>query len=375
MKVYQKKINDVTDLEHFNPEFEPTIFFLFMSSTYKERDAFLKALAKKFPHVLVFGCSAGGEIVNNQVFDNIVALTAVLFEKTTLALKKISLKDYDSYHAGTELYAQLENEKEDLKHILVLSDGLNITGSELVRGLSENKSKNVSITGGLAADQYQFKETFLIYDNQITSNCVIAVGLYSKDLKIGYGSEAGWDLFGMERIVTKSKDNTLYELDGKPALEVYRYFLGDKAADLPASGLHFPLGMRNENGKLPIIRSVFDINEEEQSITVAGNIEEGSSIHLMKANIDRLIDAAEKSAITSKQILETNSQLTFLISCVGRKVVLKQLVEEEVEAAVNILGEKANATGFYSYGEIAPFNEHSTCELHNQTMTITTFSE
>jgi hypothetical protein len=67
--------------------------------------------------------------------------------------------------------------------------------------------------------------------------------------------------------------------------------------------------------------------------------------------------------------------LAILISCVGRKLVLKQRVEEEVESVRNVLGARTVLSGFYSYGEIAPFLPSAKCELHNQTMTITTFAE
>lgn len=95
----------------------------------------------------------------------------------------------------------------------------------------------------------------------------------------------------------------------------------------------------------------------------------------MKANIDRLINGAETSAILANKIHDNKSELAILISCVGRRLVLKQMVEEEVEVVREIIGEKPSITGFYSYGEIAPFGEFSPCELHNQTMTITTLSE
>lgn len=130
----------------------------------------------------------------------------------------------------------------------------------------------------------------------------------------------------------------------------------------------------NEQTK-PVVRTILAVNEDEQSLTFAGNIPEGSKVRLMKANVDRLINGAEDSAISANKIFKEDTELAILISCVGRRLVLKQLVEEEVEVVRDILGEKPCITGFYSYGEIAPFGEFSPCELHNQTMTITTLSE
>lgn len=277
-----------------------------------------------------------------------------------------------SYKAGAKIANKL-NDKA-LKHVIVLSDGLNVNGADLVSGL-KSKIPGVSITGGLAADGSDFNNTFLVNGDQIVDKAIIGLGFYGEDLKVGYSSKGGWDSFGIERLVTKSNKNVLYELDGMPALEIYKSFLGDYAKDLPSSGLLFPLSMRNSENTAPLVRTILAICEEDQSLTFAGNIPQDSYVRLMKANIDRLIGGAEDSAISANKNLKETSELAILISCVGRRLVLKQLVEEEVEVVRDVIGNKPCITGFYSYGEIAPFGEFSPCELHNQTMTITTLSE
>jgi hypothetical protein len=168
----------------------------------------------------------------------------------------------------------------------------------------------------------------------------------------------------------------LYELDGKPALELYKSFLGDYAKDLPASGLLFPLNLRSEENAKPVVRTILAIDENAQSLTFAGDIPEGGYVRLMKANFDRLIEGATGAAKST--LLEDENkdpELAILISCVGRKLVLKQLVEEEVEAVSEVLGNSTVLSGFYSYGEISPFSGEVECKLHNQTMTVTTFKE
>lgn len=173
----------------------------------------------------------------------------------------------------------------------------------------------------------------------------------------------GWDSFGIERLVSKSDNNVLFELDGKPALSLYKSFLGSEADNLPASGLLFPLSMRTEANKTPLVRTILAVNEEDQSLTFAGDIPEGSYVRLMKANMDRLIDGAQEAAQSIKQ---ENPEFALCISCVGRKLVLKQIVEEEVEVCLDELGSNCTISGFYSYGEIAPFKDGAECELHNQ---------
>ena len=371
----QKNLATIAELESFTLDFDPSAIFLFMSPSFKNKTGFIEILNEKFPDTIKFGCSTSGEILGNRVFDGTVSLTAVHFEKTSLNMAEIHLNDFnqDSYQVGHELYKQLE--ADNLRHIMVLSDGLHVNGAELVKGLQENSPETVTITGGLAGDAADFKETFLICSKYIKSKRVIGLGFYGDDLKIGFGSKGGWDSFGLERLVTRSKNNILYELDGEPALELYKSFLGDKAKDLPGSGLLFPLSMRGDDNKTPVVRTILGIDEKEQSLTFAGDINQGSYVRLMKANVDRLIDGAEKSAEVTKNSIDEDCQLAFLISCVGRRLVLKQMAEDEIEAVNTVLGDQVYTAGFYSYGEIAPFKKSTPCTLHNQTMTITTFSE
>jgi hypothetical protein len=168
----------------------------------------------------------------------------------------------------------------------------------------------------------------------------------------------------------------LYELDGRSALELYKTYLGSHTANLPASGLLFPLSLRGEGGEQRVVRTILGVDEETQSLTFAGDIPEGGYAQLMRANFDRLIDGAQDAATACAEVVGDHTpDLAILISCVGRKLVLNQRTEEEVESVRNVLGENTVLSGFYSYGEIAPLMSSTKCELHNQTMTITTFME
>lgn len=375
MKVYQNQYTSIELLKDLAPDFTPDVFFLFISPLFKNTKVFIKQLHVQYPDSILIGCSTSGEIRGNEVLDSTLVLTAVKFEKTKLKLVHTDLDDHgmDSYETGKTISKTLNQDK--LRHIFLLSDGLKVNGAELVAGLYDNLDKATSITGGLAGDGPDFNETFVVYNSNIATKKVVALGFYGDDLKIGFASKGGWDSFGIERLVTKSDKNILYELDGEPALELYKSYLGEKAKALPGSGLLFPLSMRDKNQGPPVVRTILGANEENNSLTFAGNIPEGSYVRLMKANIDRIINGAEQSAITCKTNHDGDPKLAFLISCVGRRLILKQLVEEEVEAVNEQLGTDIYSTGFYSYGEIAPFDKFSHCELHNQTMTITTFSE
>ena len=332
-------------------------------------------LRRCYPAAHVFGCSTAGEICGTQVMDDSLVVTAVRFESVRLAGAKIRIGEAkDGLQVGERLAQALDH--EGLVHVLVLSDGLKINGSELVKGLTGSLPSGVSVTGGLSGDGERFERTLVLWDGPAESGTVAVLGLYGDRLRVGYGSMGGWDPFGPERLITRSSGNVLYELDGKSALELYRKYLGDYANGLPATGLLFPLSLRTRQDAPPVVRTILSINEAGQSLTFAGDVPEGAYARLMKANFDRLIDGSVGAAKTSYEAIGSSSpDLAILISCVGRKLVLKQRVEEEVEGARDVMGSHTVMTGFYSYGEISPFTPSAKCELHNQTMTITTFSE
>ena len=363
------------------PEFPKKIdktvqLVLFFGSTHIiKKNILCHEIKQAYPNAHFCGCSTAGEIAGTQVTDNAFVLTAISFESTRIQGAQVELsQSVDSYQAG-QLLAQSIG-IDGLRHIMVFSDGLCVNGSDLVRGLTEILPAEVSITGGLAGDGERFKETLVCWDEQPRNRIVAAFGLYGSKLKIGYGSQGGWDPFGPERLITKSKGNVLYELDHKSALDLYKLYLGEQAAGLPATGLLFPLSLRTKDSQSSLVRTILSVNEEDQSMTFAGDVPEGAYARLMKANFDRLIDGAVGAATKSYEAIGSFSpELAILISCVGRKLILKQRTEEEIEGVRDILGEKTVMTGFYSYGELSPFNYGGACALHNQTMTITVLSE
>lgn len=377
MEVEKVNINSFVEFSKIKEiKLKPDLLFVFGDVDLLSKKEFKSAINNYFPDALLFGCSSSGEISGLEVFERSISITAVKFSSTELRLESVDLEKYkNSIECGEELCKKFP--VKGLKHLMVLSDGIAVNGSHLIEGIQKILPKSVAVTGGLAGDGVRFSKTLVFNkEGDAKSNCVCALGFYGDSLSVGYGTNGGWENFGIERLVTKSKDNVLYELDNQPALILYKQFLGERAKDLPVSGMSFPLSCRVGDSQRAVVRTVHGINEENQSLSFGGNIPEGSYVKLMKANVDRLISGAELSAKASTDMIHKgDSELAILISCVGRKLVLKQLVEEEVEAVADVIGDQACISGFYSYGEISPFAENSSCFLHNQTMTITIFSE
>lgn len=336
--------------------------------------AWMAAAKNAYPNAHIIGCSTAGEILGTHVSDDSLVTTAIHFDRATIRTREIDIEDCkNSYDAGEQLARGLD--VRGLRHVIVVSDGQKVNGSDLARGLQENLPKGVSVTGGLAGDGDRFAHTFVFADHEPEEGRVVALGLYGADLRVGYGSLGGWDAFGPQRIITRSEGNVLYELDGQPALALYKKYLGEHAAGLPATGLLFPLSLRVPGNDHDVVRTILNVNEADQSLTFAGDLPEGSLARLMKANFDRLVDGAHGAAASSLASIHDHPQLAILISCVGRKLVLKQRTEQELEAVRDVLGPDTALTGFYSYGEICPASPKANCELHNQTMTITTLAE
>ncbi|MCX6024438.1 MAG: FIST C-terminal domain-containing protein [Chloroflexi bacterium] len=334
----------------------------------------LDEVRRWYPAADVLGCTTAGEILDTSVFDDSLVVTAIHFEHTRVRGASVEIVEgRDSYTAGRLLAERLMG--DDLAHVFVLSDGLIVNGSDLVAGLTELLPPDVTVTGGLSGDGDRFGETLVVWNGTPQRNLVAAIGLYGTRLQVGYGSLGGWDPFGPDRLITRSSGNVLFELDGQPALTLYKTYLGEQAAGLPSTGLLFPLSIHANDNDTPVVRTILAVSEDEQSMTFAGDLPEGRYARLMKANFERLIDGAIGAARTSREGQDDAPDLAILISCVGRKLILQQRIEEEVEGVREVVGDTTVLTGFYSYGEISPFTPGARCDLHNQTMTITVLSE
>ena len=350
-----------------------TLVLVFGASEFLAEPAALLDLKAAYPGSLMLGCSTAGEIHGACVEDASLAVAVAGFERTRLRRAGAEVSGaQSSRQAGAALAEQLD--APDLKSVLVLSDGLSVNGSELVRGFNDRYQGRVVVTGGLAGDGARFQRTWVLHEGRPASGWVEAVGFYGEAIRIGHGSRGGWDTFGPERRITRAVGNVLFELDGKPALELYKSYLGDRASGLPATALLFPLALREKAGEeRQLVRTVLAVDEQDQSLTFAGDLPEGSLVQLMRANMERLIEGAEAAA-GNLGVLSGAPTLAVAISCVGRRLVLGERAEEEVEATLQALPAGTEQIGFYSYGEISPYSSGA-CDLHNQTMTLTVLQE
>lgn len=333
-------------------------------------------LATVFGQAHRIGCSTAGEISADGVADGTLVVTAVHFDCTDVRQSVTHLASMeDSRAAGVRLAQGLA--REGLKAVLLLGQGVAINGSAVIEGVTDVLGETIPITGGLAGDGGAFLQTYVLDDQGVSSERLVAVGLYGDKLLFSHGSFGGWSPFGPARKVTRAVNNVLYELDGEPALAVYKKYLGEHAKGLPASGLLFPFAMLgSDHHEVGLIRTILAVDEAAGSLTLAGDIDQDGYLKLMHASTDALVDGAEAAARAAASMHGCADRgLALLVSCVGRKLVMGGRVDEEVEAVGEVFGSGATLTGFYSYGEISPFTTAVDCKLHNQTMTITYIGE
>ena len=373
---------------------ERTLVLVFGAAELIDNPDPLERLKETYPNSHLIGCSTAGEIFDTRLFDNTLAAAVVRFERTQLRAASYRLDlgsavpGAESFRAGRTLAEKLH--RPDLRGVFILADGLAVNGSELIRGFhaaiapGSPASPTPTITGGLAADSHQFQKTWVIAGGTPQKAAVAAVGFYGSQVQIGFGCQSGWTIFGPERRVTRSQQNVLYDLDGKPALQLYKEYLGVLARDLPASALFFPLAVHSGSSRKACVRTAVSLDEETQSLRLSGNIAQGSLAQLMRGNCERLVDGALAAALVGRHSIRRQGgpgdgteepALAIAISGSGRRLVLGERTEEELEVTLEELPPHTRQIGFYSYGEFAPGGVETTCQLHNQTMTLTLIRE
>lgn len=373
---YVNGVWDACDRNTLIADKDAQLTLVFADRKLLEDTAFCDELLERFNSSSLVFCSTSGEIYQDTVTDLSAVVTGLSFEKTDISIVSVSLQEYaNSQAAGVAIAQQLVSDQ--LRYVLVFSDGGVVNGADLIQGMNTVISAEILITGGLAGDADRFERTLVGLNERPESGKIVAIGFSGDALQIGHGSMGGWETFGPERVITKSDANTLYEIDGTNGLDLYSRYLGDYADQLPSSALLFPLSLEIDPEHAPVVRTILSVDFEAKSMLFAGNVPEGGKVRLMRANFDKLIDAAGEAAEKSLDSIKRTMSPDFalLISCVGRKLILKHRIEEEVEAVRAVFPESTLVSGFYSYGELSPLVQQGTCELHNQTMTITTFKE
>lgn len=374
-KSLQISANEFDDNIKSLADTNPHIVYVFTSRQILEDENILSKLQDNLKDCAIVGCTTAGEM-GEYVDNHSLSMLGMHFESTDIAVKTVTISSAEeSYHAGKNAANELDKEK--LSAVFLILPGLNVNGDQFIKGLRANLDEDVVISGGMAGDGVDFEKTQTICNGNLSSDQAIVIGFYGDNINFITSSNGGWKPFGPQRRVTKVKNNILYEIDGEPALALYKKYLGDKADNLPSSGLLYPFAiMASEEGKQDgLIRTILNINENDQSLIMAGDMEVNQMICLMHATKDELVEGAEIAANKISDNIElTSEDAVICVSCVGRKILMGEDTEDELDVVRDAFPDQS-MTGFYSYGELSLSSQTNKVELHNQTMTITHISE
>ncbi|MCO8275577.1 FIST C-terminal domain-containing protein [Actinoplanes sp. TRM 88003] len=350
-------------------EGDRTVVLAFGSSELTTVSPALEQLVEAYPDVIMAGASTSGAFADTELSIDGLIVSITTFDSTRVRSRSIPLVQIDDTIDLAEAFGDLGR---SARAVMVIADGKAVNGDLVVERLFGALAPGVPMFGGLAGDGARFVDTWTLVDGKPQSGYGTIVTFHGDRLEAGWGVSGGWHIFGPRRTVTRSEGCVLYELDGQPALELYRRYLGDRADGLPGTALLFPLSVAAPDRTVPVVRTVLSIDEATQSMTFAGQVPIGSVTQLMRANLDNLIDGAANAGTAAEA--GAGTALAFGVSCVGRQIVLGERTEEEVEAAYDELSPDTTFVGFYSHGEIGP-NSDGRTQLHNQTMTIMTLRE
>lgn len=357
---------------------EPDLLLIFGPTDALRSSGVLARLHERFPSTPQLACSTGSSVAGVSLDETGVQAVAVGFSRAQVRLHTQPLPDASqSRLTGQKLAGQIAT--DNLVGVILFSVGLDVNGSHLVEGVQDILGREVAISGGLAGDGERFGDTLIAINGEIAEGAVAALALYGESLRISLGCYGGWTEFGPRRLITASDGATLYELDGKPALDLYETYLGPEAESLPASGLIYPLKVWDPaNPEEQFVRTLLGIERERRALILAGDVPQGWRAQLMRGSIDHLVNGAERAAQQAHEEMLAQGvapQLCLFVSCVGRRMLLGQRTEEELEAVASVIGGDVPISGFYSYGEIAPQNAAVPAGLHNQTVTLTLLAE
>jgi hypothetical protein len=355
----------------------PDIVIAFSSTALNQKDI-VRGINEASGKAPLVGCSDAGQITNEGPNKGGVSVMVIKSDSIKFIPGTGGQVAGGAREAGAALAKDISGKARDsLKLLMMLTDVLKGNGADVVRGVQDILGQDFLVVGGAAGDDFQFKETFVYYYDQVLPSSVVGVGLSGK-FSVGIGVRHGWMPVGLPQKVTKSSGAVIEEIEGKPAVAIYEEYFGKKAEELKAEPLAimaitYPLGMSVEGSEEFLIRDPITV-DEKGAITCAAEIPEDSEIRLMIGSKDNAIAAAKDAARKAlDQLGGAKPKAIVVFNCIARNKLFGQDAGDEIQAIQSILGVNVPLIGFYTYGEQAPIGGNVTRPFscfHNETVVI-----
>jgi hypothetical protein len=355
----------------------PSLGVVFASPRH-DLGAALAAAKRAMPAATFAGCTTAGEITERGLTRGGLALLLVSSPEMQLELRTATHVKADPRKAAAELGrgftdAASEAAKKGLSasSTMLLVDGLNGAGEDLVGELLGATSRFQQVVGGAAGDDGAFKATHVGGAGLAATDAALALHVFSKR-PWGVGVDHGLRPTTDRMQVTRAAKNVVHEIDGRPALEVYREHAARRGTTLtPETAGSFLIG--NELGiyffdKLHRARAPLSVGADG-SLTCAGEIPQGASICILDGEPDSMVEAAGRAAQEARKGLgDGEAAAVLLFDCVCRGMILDGSFGREIEA-VRAAFPGVPVAGFLTYGEIARFKGHMD-GWHNTTAVV-----
>jgi hypothetical protein len=362
---------------------KPDFVFMFATVGY-DQHSLLRAVRGATGGAPLSGCSAEGTINGDDADESNFSVVVMGISSDELHLTNglaTGLRA-DSRAAGQQVAQSFSTDvSADAVGLFVFPDGTTVNFDEFFAGLEGDLSSDrfLPIWGGGAGDNLALVQTYQYCDDEIVSDGV-AYALLSGETQPASAIGIGYLPIGGERTVTRSQGNVIYEIDGKPAVEVLQEYLPDSAlaedwrryAISCVLCLRAPSYMKDEEY---VVRTILSLDATDGSATVQTEVPEGTSVWMTSKDQEKFTAGLDRMAEQIKKGLGGNQpKLVLHFDCVSRgKLMFRdqeklQLLRQFRQA----VGPEAPWVGFYTYGEIGPLGKHN-C-YHNYTAVVLALS-
>ncbi len=353
---------------------KPSLVLVFSVERF-DQERLLQGVRSVVGNVKLIGCCGAGVISKERLSKDSVGVMIIASEEDENELEvEIALARNISKNpkkAGEKIAKKLKKKtKLDNRSIILLPDGFTCNVSEIVKGVYNILGPKFKLVGGGAGDNLRFIRTYQFINQEVYTNA-LAAAMIASSSPIGIGVAHGWTPIGNFLMVTKAKNKTIIELDGKPAILAYQRCCKLKEIlpeQFPEIGMKHPLGMSDIAGNY-IIRDPLTLNKDG-SINCVAEVPEGSVVRIMGGNSESVVLAAEKAANHAMKALGNKKPaLAIVFDCVSRLLLLGKKAEEEIEKVRRVIGREVPLIGFHTFGEIGAF-EGAPPMFHNKTIAV-----